>query len=226
MTTWYYVDRSQTRQGPVDASVLVQAHARGEVDDASLAWREGLGQWAPLGQFRDELGLGAAAPMPPVPPPAPAYAASPVAAPEKKSGCGIVAIVLVGVGLFLIVLLGIAAAIALPAYQTYIVRTKVATAVIEARAAQAQVEAFVANTDRCPRDAAELGLSAPSSEAIERLVVGEANTGMCMIELELKAVEGAPDLAEGRIRLSRDNAGEWYCTSDLANRERLPADCR
>lgn len=230
MTTWYYVDRNQQRQGPVEAHVLVQAYSQGEVDDASLAWREGLAQWAPLAQFRDELGLAAAAVRPPAPPlsGAPAYATGPdpTAPAKKSSGCKIAAIILVVGGLCMLPILAIMAAIALPAYQDYVVRTKVATALAEARAVQPQVEAFFANTDRCPRDAAELGLSPPGSEAVAAIVVGEANTGMCTIDLQLKGVSGAEDLAGESIRLSRDNAGDWYCTSDMAKRIRLPTDCR
>ena len=224
MSTWYFVDRTQNRQGPVDAAALAEAVRQGQVDDTSLVWRDGLAQWSPLGQFRDELGLGAAVNPPPAPA-APALAPEDPAA-KKRSGCAIAAIVIVGGGLFLIVVLAILAAIALPAYQDYVVRSKVAAAQIQARGVQVAVDEFVLNTDRCPRDAAELQLPPVSTPGVAALEVGEAHTGMCMIEVELSGDFAGGRLAGQRLRLSRDSAGDWYCTSDSIDNRYLPADCR
>lgn len=224
MSTWYYVDRGQNRQGPVDGTALAEALRQGQLDDTSLVWREGLAQWSPLGQFREELGLGAAANPPPAPAPP---TVAPAAAPEKKrSGCVIAAIVLVGGGLFLIVVLGILAAIALPAYQDYIIRSKVVAAHIEARGARVAVEEFVLNTDRCPRDADELQLPPVSTPGVAMREIGEAHTGMCIIEVEMAGDFAGGRLAGQRLRHSRDSAGDWYCTSDSIDSKYLPADCR
>lgn len=226
MSTWYYVDRGRNRQGPVDGAVLAESVRQGQLDDTCLVWREGLAQWSPLGQFREELGLGAAANPPPEPAPAPP-AVAPDTGPEKKrSGCAIAAIVLVGGGLFLIVVLGILAAIALPAYQDYVVRAKVAAAHIEARAARVAVEEFVLNTDRCPRDADELQLPPVTTPGVALREVGEAHTGMCMIEVEMAGDFAGGRLSGQRLRHSRDSAGDWYCTSDSIDVKYLPADCR
>ena len=48
MTEWYYVDNLHQRQGPVPQDALVKLHRSGALNDASLAWREGMGQWTPL----------------------------------------------------------------------------------------------------------------------------------------------------------------------------------
>lgn len=68
MTEWYYVDNLHQRQGPVPQDALVKLHRSGALNDASLAWREGMGQWTPLG----ELGLAGPAPIAAPPPPGPA----------------------------------------------------------------------------------------------------------------------------------------------------------
>jgi type IV pilus assembly protein PilA len=218
MSAWYYVDRGHNRQGPVDDAGLTDAIRQGQLDDASLVWRDGMAQWSPLGQFRAELGLGAAPAMaPPAPPPAPA---------KSRSGCAVAAIVIIGGGIFLIAILGILAAIALPAYQDYVVRAKVAAVLLEGEAAKEQVSTFIANTDRCPRDAAELQLGPPSSPGLAALEVVPLGGGVCVIELTLGAVPGAEDLAEGRIFLRREQDGTWSCSSDLARQNRLPATCR
>ena len=54
---WYYVDRHQERQGPVDAEIIREAYRGGQIDGESLVWREGMSQWAPLKQFELEFDL-------------------------------------------------------------------------------------------------------------------------------------------------------------------------
>lgn len=226
MSTWYFVDRSQNRQGPVDVSVLVEAVRQGQLDDSTLVWRDGLAEWSPLGQFRAELGLGEAGHSPP-PPPAAVGATPPLASEKKKgSGCGVVAIVLVGGGIFLIMVLAILAAIALPAYQDFLVRSKIVVVMAEGEAAKHQVSTFFANTDRCPRDAAELQLGPPTSPGLAALDIVPLGDGVCVIELTLEALPGADDLADGRILLRRESDGTWSCSSDLSRQSRLPASCR
>lgn len=79
MTEWYYVDNLRQRQGPVPQDALVKLHRSGALTDASLAWREGMGQWTPLGELGSELGLAAPAPI--AAPPTPEPAAEPVVEP-------------------------------------------------------------------------------------------------------------------------------------------------
>lgn len=77
---WYYADRDRQRQGPLQASDLVQRFHRGSIALDTLVWREGLGEWRPLRDFTAELALdqapqetfyGAGDPRP-APAPAPA----------------------------------------------------------------------------------------------------------------------------------------------------------
>ena len=83
MTEWYYVDNLRQRQGPVPQEALVKLHRSGALNDASLAWREGMGQWTPLGELGSELGLAAPAPI--AAPPTPEPAAEPVKAEEQPA---------------------------------------------------------------------------------------------------------------------------------------------
>lgn len=90
MTEWYYADRQRRQIGPQPASHLAQRYRAGEIDAATLVWREGMAAWQPLGSLRAELGLDDAgatldfrAPAAPLPaleeraqlPPGAAYAA-------------------------------------------------------------------------------------------------------------------------------------------------------
>lgn len=69
-TVWYYVDRQEQRQGPMAAQVIRDAYRRGQLDDETLVWRDGLAQWQPIRQVASELGVIdlPAMPLPPAPP--------------------------------------------------------------------------------------------------------------------------------------------------------------
>jgi uncharacterized RDD family membrane protein YckC len=57
MTEWYYADRQRRQIGPQPAEALAGRFRSGEIDAATLVWREGLASWQPLGSLRAELGL-------------------------------------------------------------------------------------------------------------------------------------------------------------------------
>ena len=57
MTEWYYADRQRRQIGPQSAEVLAQRFRAGEIDAATLVWRDGLPAWQPLGSLRGVLGL-------------------------------------------------------------------------------------------------------------------------------------------------------------------------
>ena len=100
----------------------------------------------------------------------------------------------------------------------------VTAALAEGRAHQALIDDFFANADRCPRDADELALPAPATPGVRVYSVGVAGTRMCTITIEFGGAE-AGALDGERIVLSRDGAGDWYCTSDMTDRSQLPSDC-
>ncbi|KAF1015003.1 MAG: hypothetical protein GAK31_02491 [Stenotrophomonas maltophilia] len=56
MTEWYYAE-GQQRQGPLPVEEIRQRFQRTELTLDTLVRREGMGQWAPLRQVVDELGL-------------------------------------------------------------------------------------------------------------------------------------------------------------------------
>lgn len=133
------------------------------------------------------------------------------------------------IGLILLVpsiaVLGILAAIAIPTYQDYTVRARVAEVLAVASPAKLAVAEFAANTDRCPRGWEELGAAAPDSPLLRATDVGEFDDGRCAIELTLGAIEGLPDSAGQRIWLTREADGNWTCEAEVASKY-LPAACR
>ena len=221
MSNWFYVDGAQNRQGPVTAEALVEAYRLGRVGLDSLVWREGLAEWVALHTFRDELGLASVASV--APPPAPAMEAAPA---KKNNGCLIAAAVIVGGGLFLLFVLSILAAIALPAYQDYMSRSKLAMVQLEGQAAKLAVEEFKANTDRCPRDADELGLAAPTNPGVEALAVGSLEDGRCAVEITVGLL-GTDDKARGgQLLLTQEEDGSWTCSGEGIPAKLLPSHCK
>ena len=224
MDTWYYVDNARNRQGPVDAGAVAAAFAAGQLNDDSLVWREGLAQWAPLRQFRDELGMGP--PMAPagIAPPT-AVAASPAAEDKKKNGCLIPALVIGGGGLVLVFILAILAAIALPAYQDYIIRSKLASALAEGRGLVVAVEDYFQTQGRCPTDFNDLGLSEPTLDGQLSVQLVSLGEGRCVIELALGGLHSNGALAGRSLYLTRDEDGRYACSSDLDQAKYLPPTC-
>jgi len=222
MSSWFYVDSGQVRQGPVSPEALAEAYRLGQVGEDGLVWREGLSEWSPLRQFREELGLAGVTPVTPV---APAPAPAPAAPGQKNKGCLIAAAVVVGGGLFLIVVLAILAAIALPAYQDYVSRSKLAMIRIQGQAAKVAVEAFKANTDRCPRDAAELELPASSTPGLDALAVGSLEDGRCAVELTVGMLGSNRSAQGGHLLMTLEEDGSWSCSGDGIPANLLPSDC-
>lgn len=134
MTDWYYHEPGQGRVGPLSADEMRQRFRARRIVRDTLAWHEGLREWQPVERLIEELGLSGVQPDASLPPPVPRRPAAATAShagpmrsapppPSNRTACIIAAIVLGVIGLFV---LGIVAAIALPAYQQYVERSKAA----------------------------------------------------------------------------------------------------
>lgn len=166
----------------------------------------------------------------PAPGPAmPAYSAAPphpraAPPPKKTSGCLIIGLV---VGIVFVVVIGILAAIALPAYNDYLHRAKVANAVGIVSQLKSQVTEFAMNTDRCPVNGDD-GFQSPTSYAgdyVGAVRIGRIGEDKCGIELEF-AVPGKRALDGKMVWFEYDlRSQEWTCSSDLDTKY-LPAQCR
>lgn len=85
-------------------------------------------------------------------PPTGAYPPAPGTSPPKKglSGCAIAAIVLGVLGVFGLVLVGILAAIAIPQYHDYVVRTQIKAVELQASGVQFAIDDHAAGYEACP----------------------------------------------------------------------------
>ncbi|MCC4615814.1 pilin [Xanthomonas campestris pv. asclepiadis] len=243
MSSWYYAEGNRHRRGPVADEALLALYRDHAIALDTLVWREGLARWAPLSACADELGppistdVRAAVLPPPIPlvPPGAGHSAatsSPSSSAYRLPGNGPgwpLAVVLGAVvGMFVLVaMIGILAAIALPAYQDYTARTKVAQAITALAPLKPQIAGFLAQQGRCPVNG-DVGFLAPeryANDVLTSVQIGHFDTTNCGVE----ALLHAPTMAriDGKAMwLDFDaDAGTWQCSSEIDD-DQLPPDCR
>lgn len=218
MAQWYYVDKSQQRIGPMEASVLLDALRHGQLTVGSLVWQEGMPAWQPLSMHFDALGV-----------------------PEslrnrkkEKGGCAIWAIVLVVMGVLAIPVLGILIAIALPAYQDYTIRAKVAQGLNEAAVAKLATAETRLTTGKWPNSDTEAGYASPTSKVVSEIAIPSAQDIRITFSSNIPEIAGETLMLRGDIREDGDIV--WECNAAGSNKlngesgtlpaKYAPASCR
>jgi type IV pilus assembly protein PilA len=232
MSDWYYAEPNQQRRGPLPAENLRELFQSSRIRLDTLVWRDGMAHWQPLSDFAGELGLLdlASASMPPPLPPStampPAYAPRPASAPPKSglSGCMIVLIV---AAVLFVPITAILAAIALPAYQDYTLRSKVASVIPQATSLKVSVAEHFQQHQSCPSNG-DTGFDTPESYAdglVASATVGTFESDQCGIELML-TVPGN-DRLDGKAVWFEYNPADnsWQCSSEIDDKY-LPVSCR
>ncbi|KRD77020.1 GYF domain-containing protein [Lysobacter sp. Root983] len=252
MADWYYHDAAQGRVGPLSAEDLQARYRERRIQRDTLVWREGLREWQPLDRLSEELGLDGiqqdTAKPPPLPPGGPigvsastAYA-GPAAgagsgsvrtdvrysAPPKRgmSGCLIAVIVL---AVLAVPMVGILAAIALPAYQDYTLRTKTAQSFNEANAVKLAVAEHMAANGRCPSNGDDgFGEATDyASATTAQIKIGTMRNGHCALEIELRGI--GPKVDGKTIWFEAIPTGDrvdWDCSGGDLPAIYRPGTCR
>lgn len=164
---------------------------------------------------------------PPQFPPGPSPAMQP---PKKKmSGCAIAAIVGAVIAVVSVPAIAILAAIALPAYQQYVVRSQIMTAQVRAEALQTNIDRYREANGACPDNAA-LGLADDASHSLDAsgsrhadMRVGENARGQCAITLGFRGTLGR---ADGTTLILESGDGAWTCTGGTLPDELRSPRCR
>lgn len=230
MVEWFYHDPGQGRVGPLSADDIRARWRERRLQRDTLVWRQGLPEWQPLERLADEFDLHTVQQDLSSPPPLPACAPAPVSArpsaypagrvaappPKRMSGCLIALIVL---AVLAVPVIGILAAIAVPAYNDYLVRSKVSQAVdLRATAIKPALVEARSRLGRCPVSPEEIGLrDAPD------VSVGHVDNGRCAFQITLRGVKPVVD---GKTVVYVSSGESWDCTGgDLPPRYRSRA-CR
>ncbi|MBT2767762.1 DUF4339 domain-containing protein [Stenotrophomonas sp. ISL-67] len=252
MNQWFYAEGNRQQRGPLASEELIALYQSSRIALDTLVWRDGLAQWQPLHSLADEIGLvvapppasdagqaaaqvtGPVAPTPPRIPgfdtPAPRPSAAPpsyspsVPQPKKTSGCLVIGLV---VGVVMLGIVAILAAIAIPAYQDYVTRAKLANAVGILSPLKSNVAAFAQDNHRCPVNGDD-GFPAPgayATEGVGAVRIGRFGEGKCGVEIEF-SMPGKRAVDGRMLWYEYDTANqEWSCSSD-ADSKYVPAQCR
>jgi type IV pilus assembly protein PilA len=218
-TNWHYADRSNQQQGPVDATWMQAAFARGEITAATLVWREGLPAWQPLAAAAPELGIAAIAPA--ARSAAPAAGRPAIVAPRDGSMGWVIGLV---VAFGLIMVLGIVLAIAIPAYHDYTVRAKVMDGINAAAPLKLAVQETWLSEERCPtHEDPQLGPPERHARGVLRsITLGDEGGGACTLTLAFGDVTGTGE--DGVLVMVRDEQ-RWRYRTSLPERV-LPSSIR
>lgn len=219
---WFYADAGGQQQEPVDAETLERLWRDGRIHAQTLLWREGMAGWQPLATLAAELPwVREVAPAAPPPLPAAGVARPAARGIGAGGGCAI-AIVLGSFGAVMI--LGVLAAIAIPAYQDYTHRAKVAVAIGSAASLKERVMADYRRLGDCPVDIEVDSSDVP--DGFSEIWVGRFEDETCGIQLVFEAIPGLVDSEDKKLWLWLDESGSgWKCSSELPNRV-LPQSCR
>lgn len=154
--------------------------------------------------------------------------------PPKRgmSGCAIAAIIGAVMLVFGVFIAGMLAAIAIPAYNDYMVRSKVSSAEFYVRDLQDPIDVHRQDTGECPDNAA-IGLENPQIFELGRndaglpeqasVRVGESEGGHCIIELTFANVD--PKL-DGKTATFESGDSGWDCSGGTLEPKYRSPRCR
>ncbi len=234
MSQWHYVDGNRQRQGPVEEDALIALWRSGRIGIDTLVWCEGKDGWQPIERYRGELDVGHARgsippPLPPhLPPVAPVVHAAPgQGAPPPRPGLSGCVIALIVAAVLLVPGTAIVAAIALPAYQEYTLRAKVASVLSASAPLKARVVSEIAQHGRCPSNQ-DPGFDAPGTFAqgnVASVTLGEFESSLCGMEFTVGGT-GNTKLDGKALWLEYQPVdASWKCSSEIDDRY-LPQECR
>lgn len=137
-----------------------------------------------------------------------------------------IAVAVIGIFVFVVSPVAILAAIAVPAYQNYLVRTQVAEGQALADGAKVAVDAYIAKHGTVPVDNAAAGLAAPASMTGRYVSDVTLARGRIIV-----TYGGAADAAIAGDHLALEpygsrNAVQWRCSSPDIDAKYLPMTCR
>ncbi len=162
--------------------------------------------------------------LPPLPPPLPTAARS--QAPAKSSQRNGCLIALAVCAALCVPLAGILAAIAIPAYQQYVLRSKVMAAIAATHPTRIAIDNRLAQGGECPGSNVDTDFK--GMQGVERVEVGQLAEDATRCVYAVHLGNTGSDQLDGRtIWMDRAKAGDttWKCRSDLDNRY-LPPACR
>lgn len=122
--------------------------------------------------------------------------------------------------MIVVAIIAILAAIAIPAYQDYVTRTQVTTALSDITGGKAAFETQVVARGATVFDLSDVGLG--QSTARCRNISMSFTPALGFIECEMI---GNPKVAGKTVRIERNSSGSWTCITDVVEQKHKPEGC-
>lgn len=141
-----------------------------------------------------------------------------------------IALVVVAVCFFFVV--PILAAISIPAYQNYLVRSQVSEGVVLAEGAKVAIAEYDSNRGSFPHNNAEAGLAAPSSitgKYVSSVTVGTLRDGTGGIRVDFSNASNSALHGKYLLLIAQPQADEtlqWSCADSTVAVKYMPSSCR
>jgi type IV pilus assembly protein PilA len=128
--------------------------------------------------------------------------------------------------MIVVAIIAILAAIALPAYQDYVIRSQVSEGVTLADGAKTGVWDFIANTGRMPPSNASAGLASPGSIIGNYVSQLDATSGVITVTYGRQANNNIAGKTLLMSPITSAGSIPWHCHSATISDKYLPTSCR
>lgn len=143
---------------------------------------------------------------------------------EKYTSSASAVLIAVLAAFFFIMIIGILAAIAVPAYQGYIVKAKVVAATEESQIIKQKIEYYITTHNRYPADLDELGIArGPVGQHIAEVRIGD--NGVFEITLSTNAAAAAGETIIYQPTKDASGLLQWDCTGGTLARHFRHGEC-
>lgn len=121
--------------------------------------------------------------------------------------------------MIVVAIIAILAAIAIPAYQNYVIRAQVTAGLADVAGGKSAFESLILANSSTTFDVADIGLQT-STTRCSTLDMSPAETGFIRCTLR-----GNPNVTGKTVRVQRNSSGSWNCVTTVTNPNFIPEGC-
>jgi len=129
--------------------------------------------------------------------------------------------------MIVVAIIGILAAIAIPAYQDYTIRTKISEVMVMASAAKTTTSEFYLSSGSMPTSTTQAGINTDAGQSTYVSAIAFATgPGSASLTYTLANLGGPDGDTVVFVGSGNSNGVQWVCTDSTADAKYMPANCR